>query len=329
MLTGVAFVALAQLGLNVALDTVRPNWRDAEYGHRVRRLAKLRRADPPGRPLLVVLGSSRAEMGLSPSHLNLGDGVRAFNLSQSGAGPTWQALNFDRLVAAGLTPDFLLIEVIPALLARDDPADVSIPASTLALADLARLAPECADFPAYRRQWLLDRLNPWHSHRRLLLDHWAGETFVPAGDRRNFQWTELRPDGWAPFYKADMPAAERAARTAVAEREYRPLLNDYRAAPRPDRVYRRLIATAQEKGVTVGLLLMPESPTFRGWYPPGAWAKSRRRVWELAGDCPVIDAGEWVNADADFADGHHLLGHAAERFSRRLGDDWVRGWVAK
>lgn len=334
VLTGLAAFTLAQLGLNVAVDTVRPHWRDAEFGHRVRRLAELRRADakhPRHRPLLVILGSSRAQMGLSPDLLGMGDRVRAYNLSQAGGGPVRQRLNFDRLTAAGLTPDHLLVEVIPALLARDDPPDAVGPAgggvqpSELSAADLGRLAGECDDFPAYSRRWLAGRLAPWHTYRRPLLDHWAGETFLPAERRRNFHWTELRPDGWAPFYREDMSADERAGRTAAAREEYEPLLADYRPAPRPDRVYRRLIADARAAGCRVGLLVMPEAPVFRGWYPPGVWAESRRRVRGLAAStgADVCDAGDWLADDTLFADGHHLLGHGAERFSRRLGE-WLR-----
>ncbi len=329
VVSGLAAVAVAQLGLNVALDTVRPNWRDAEYGHRVRRLARQRRGDPAGQPLLVVLGTSRAQMGVSPALFGLGDGVRAFNLSMGGAVPVRQVFNFDRLCAAGLAPDYLLVEVFPALLAEDGSADGAIPADTLALADLPRVAGECDDFPAYRRRWLAGRLAPWHTHRRLLLDHWdwAGDTFLPPADRRTFLWAETRPDGWMPYYNPAMPAADREARTAGVEGAYGPTLRAFPAPPRPARVYRRMIAAAAAGGGRVAVLLMPESPRFRRLYPPGGWAESRRRVRAIAGDWPVVDAGDWLDDETDFADGHHLLGHAAERFSRRLGAEWVRGWV--
>jgi hypothetical protein len=74
---------------------------------------------------------------------------------------------------------------------------------------------------------------------------------------------------------------------------------------------------------------MPEAPVFRGWYPPGAWAASRRAVQELAAEAgvPVCDVGDWLADDRLFADGHHLLGHGAERFSRRLGAEWVKVWL--
>src|SRR5262245_61885792 len=65
VLAGFAFAALLHLGLNVALDTVKPEWRDPEYGHRVKELKPLA-ATAGSRPVVVALGSSRSQMGLSP-----------------------------------------------------------------------------------------------------------------------------------------------------------------------------------------------------------------------------------------------------------------------
>ncbi|MGL6095103.1 MAG: hypothetical protein ACRC7O_04785, partial [Fimbriiglobus sp.] len=64
MLTGFVCVFLFQLGMNVALDTVRPEWRDPAYGHRDKQLRRLHRAEP-GRPVVVVLGSSRTQRGFA------------------------------------------------------------------------------------------------------------------------------------------------------------------------------------------------------------------------------------------------------------------------
>ncbi|MGH2604767.1 MAG: hypothetical protein ACRDJ9_35915, partial [Dehalococcoidia bacterium] len=38
VLAGLGFFALFTLALNLALDTIRPEWRDPEYGHRLKRL---------------------------------------------------------------------------------------------------------------------------------------------------------------------------------------------------------------------------------------------------------------------------------------------------
>src|SRR5439155_953665 len=48
-----------------AMEVVRPDIRDPEYGKRIERL-KARVAEHPRRPVVVVLGSSRAAMGVRP-----------------------------------------------------------------------------------------------------------------------------------------------------------------------------------------------------------------------------------------------------------------------
>ena len=56
VLTSVASVLLLQLGMNVAIDTVKPEWRDPEYGHRMKDLREQAAANP-SQPVVVVLGS--------------------------------------------------------------------------------------------------------------------------------------------------------------------------------------------------------------------------------------------------------------------------------
>ena len=316
------FFALLHLGLNVALDTVRPTWRDPEYGHRLRELRPLAARSPR---LLVVLGSSRVQMGLNPAAVPL-DGVAVYNLSQAGCGPAGELLNLKRLLRAGVRPDFLLVECLPPVLAGDGPPEAALVADRLSLADLRDIGPVCDDPAALRRGYRLARLDPWTHYRRVLLCHAGMGGWLPWQQRPDFMWTQLRPGGWLPYFFDEVSDDKRAAGFAQAAREYTPYLANYHVAAGPARAYRELAAVCRANGVRLGFVLLPESPAFRRLYPAGARDTATAFLRGLA-DGPVIDAGDWVDDDRAFADGHHLMRPGAAALSRRLGPPLTR-WTA-
>jgi hypothetical protein len=59
---GIACFLLAQVSLTIAIERWRPELGDGEYGYRFRNLRR-RMKEAPDRPLLVILGSSRASLG--------------------------------------------------------------------------------------------------------------------------------------------------------------------------------------------------------------------------------------------------------------------------
>lgn len=319
----------------VAVETTRPEWRDPEFYHRLRRVREFVRWEAEngaGRPLVVVLGSSRPQMGLSPEHLGLGVAPAdplVFNCSQSACHPIGERLNLARLLDAGITPDFLLVEVLPALLADTRPPEASLPVHRLGHADLARLRPLLADPGRVRREWAETRLLTWHSLRHSLQPHLFGRDLIPEARRDDFLWADARTFGWGPFAPAEWPDEVRAARVAADRRAYAPMLATFHVAPGPDRAYRALLAECRAKGVRAALFVMPESPAFREWYPPGARKEAADYLARLSREyeVPVFDAAEWVPAPAAYMDSHHLLGPAAEAFSARFGRECVGPWV--
>ena len=319
---GFLFFALGHLGLNVALDTVRPHWRDPEYGHRLRELKPLAARSPR---LLVVLGSSRVQMGVNPAELHL-DGVAAYNLSQAGCGPVGELLNLHRLLREGVRPDFLLVECLPPVLAGDGPAEGGLIADRLSLADLRSVAPLCTDPTALPRGYLLARLNPWSHYRRVLLCHAGMGSWLPWQQRPDFTWTQLKPGGWLPYFHDTVGDEKRADGLARAKREYAPYLVSYHVADAPGRAYRELVETCRAHGIRLGFVLMPESPAFRPLYPPGARDTAVRFLAGLTAG-PVIDAGDWEPDEGRFADGHHLMRPGAAAVTRRLSST-LTGWTA-
>src|SRR5437879_5230593 len=68
---GMAFFLALQLALSIGMDTVHPEWRDPEFGNKLSYF-RAACADNPGRPLVLVLGSSRPLLGFRPDVLSLG-----------------------------------------------------------------------------------------------------------------------------------------------------------------------------------------------------------------------------------------------------------------
>jgi hypothetical protein len=115
-----AFVAM-QLLLSWAMDCYEPTLRDPLWGRKIA-LLRTRLAEEPDRPLVVILGSSRAALGVrlgdSPVQDD-GDAPIVFNLGIMGAGPVHELVFLHRLLAEGIHPQRLLLEIHPLLMHED------------------------------------------------------------------------------------------------------------------------------------------------------------------------------------------------------------------
>jgi hypothetical protein len=321
---GLLAVVVAGVGLNVVVDTVRPEWRDPEWGWR---LARVRATDR--RPLVVAVGSSRTQMGLSPADLGVSDAT-VFNFGMAGAGPLGEWLALERLRAEGIHPDAVLIEVFPAALAAPGGAEHAYhdTAARLSLADVRRLERFSDDPGELRRRWWGERLSPWSALRASLVSH-ALPTLLPWQERVDFQWRKLDPHGWLPYPFETIADDDRRRGLARVEGQYRGVLREFAIGRTPDRALRAMLADLRDRGTPAVLYRMPEGPTFRGWYTPEARDTVGRYLAGLTAEygVPAFDASDWLPEEA-FADGHHLLRHGAVAFSRRFGREVVRPLAA-
>jgi hypothetical protein len=258
------------------------------------------------------------------------DGPAVFNLGQAGGGPLYELLNLRRLLDAGVRPDVVLVEVMPPALSNDAPAEglFAKQVPKLGYRDLARLAPYCDDPGVLRRQWAGVRVAPWYSLRFYLMSHvLAG--FLPWQQRVDFQWRMMDDAGWSGYPFDSITDADRARGVAAVRKDFEEGLKTFRIAPRQDRMLRDLIALCQREGIRVGLYWLPESPTFRGWYPQQVRTLLDEYLAELLHEyeVPMFDASDWLPEEA-FADGHHLMKRGAREFSRRFGRECLGPWLA-
>lgn len=327
---GAFAVGVALFGMALAVETVKVDWRDPEYGHRLKQLRALQTAHP-GRPLVVALGSSRTQMGFHPTAMGFPDepgSPLVYNFGQSAAGPLRQLLTFRRLRDAGIKPDFVLVELFPMAVTADGPAERQLRdyAPKLGAADLRRLAPYCDDVGSLWREWAANRAASWHSLRLSLMSHWQGG-WLPWQKRVSFQWEQLDPRGWTPFPIENVTAERRADGTAKASKEYAERLTNWRVGASSQRALRDLVERCRTDGVGVAFYLMPEGPAFRTWYASATRAAVDEYVEGVRRDlAPVFDATDGF-AEHEFFDSHHLLRTGAARFSKRLADEHLKAWA--
>ncbi len=319
LIWGIALFIFAQLSLTVVIIQWRPEWGDPEYGYRLRHLRQRIREEPK-RPLLVVLGSSRISNGfeadcLPPASWKGNQGPIVFNMSIGGGTPTCELLFLKRLLALGIHPRWVVIEVLPPYLNWEP----------------IRLAER--DFPMApnRLRWsdleILDRYAPQHSWYRYR--SWFRSNLVPSYSNRFSIMSLVRrrysvsPQGWSRFPFPSVTQEQYEKYFKVARDCYTIIMENFRIAPEADRLFREMLDTCSQNGISViGLLRMPESTGFRKMYSPkvcrliDTYLKGLCEEYEIES----IDASKWLSDDC-FADGHHLLAHGAERFTLRLWDE--------
>jgi hypothetical protein len=308
---------LLQLLLGWRLESGSAGRRDPDYALKEERLRALlpRR---PGRPLVVALGSSRTLLGLAAARVRP---ALVFNFGLTGAGPLLERLCLTRLLAAGIRPDFVLVEVLPALLHQADASPVEedwLDGSRLRLDELAALWPDHSHPSRLLGAWGRSRLLPCYRDRAGL---GAGLGFkVPTAVALA---EGLDSHGWYQYPASRAPAANHRRRLQMARAQYvsdNPAGNDrLRLAGGPAWALRALLARCRDEGIPAALLLMPEGSEFQGFLAAPVRAGLDAFLIELARSerVPLIDARNWVG-DAGFWDGHHLLPEGAVTFTRRL-----------
>jgi hypothetical protein len=320
LLWALGLYVVAQPLLLAFLDWKHPNL----YENSVRaKWAQLRglTAEGPGRPLLVMVGSSRTEAAFQAGQL---DGLpgpggrpwRAYNFGVPSAGPLREGLYLREMLDAGIRPRLLLLEYLPPLLGRPHANFTTeenwTHAEWLSLAQLRRLWPYFAAPQRKGHDWLMGRLAPAYAFRCEL------QAYLHDADED--VWLDRHPhDGWG--WRLPDETTPRRINTlkAGAWNMYFDTLRGFRMGKGPSRAMRDVLALCRREQIPVVLVLTPEGSLFRGWYSPLAREGPRRLLEELraAYGVPVIDGTEWL-PDEDFTDGHHVNPDGAAAFTGRL-----------
>jgi hypothetical protein len=333
VLSAAAALVLLQGGLRLYVEHCDPALRDPEY---TVRLARLRQGGTgPDRPLRVVmLGSSRTLCGLRAASLGesltsrLGRPVQVENFGEPGFNPAHHLFRWRRLRHDGVRPDLLLVEVMPAHLNASRPLYTSrearfYPTERLRRSDLATVEFVTGEHnPGLRRQWWLDQGFPWYAHREELLRRWV-HCFLPAEIRgRLIDALNDCGDMILPAAKEQLMRTPQAR--ARAHQEYAVALADFHRGGTGCAALHQLLEDCRTDGVPVVLVLMPEGPAFRGWFPESIHRQTRAWLEQLRAEygVTVVDARDWIGEE-EFYDSHHLIGAGSVSFTERLGREAV------
>jgi hypothetical protein len=325
--TVVLFVA-AQLGLGVFLTRVRPEVREPEYGSLCNSL-HARLAEWPGRPLVLVLGSSRSANLFRPTPPGPEPDPLVFNFATLYTGPVREVQVLRRLLTRGVRPRWVVAEVwAPFLTQRGGFAEeIYIGEHDLQPVD----APVVGHYfarprPAYGKL-AEGALAPAFSHRAQLLAAYSPFLDRPGPTPGDWSYPDLRVEGfgWLPVPepKPD-PWLLRAHLEKYAE-VLREVLADFRVSPVADGALRELIRTCADHGIGTALVLCPEHGAMRACCPPEVEARLEAYLGGLAREhgVLVVDTRDWM-PDEDFFDSRHVLPHAAAPYTERFGREVLR-----
>jgi hypothetical protein len=321
-----AAFALGQVALGLAVDGCWPGVRDPEFEAKLQRLRQCR-VEAPGRPLVLVLGSSRTVHGLDARRLSSPEqgGAVVFNLGLAGGGPLLHSVCLRRLLDEGIRPDLVFLEIMPAMVLDHPPGlweEKLLDGARLRGDELAWLWPHYHQPRRLLGGWLLGRLLPCYRHQAELrgclgLDSTAFN--VPAIDSH----------GWLPRPGPADPERRRQG-WELARGQYQRFCDASGLAGNLVEVLQDVLGLCRREGIGAHLFLMPEGQPFRALYSPAARAALAglldrlKRRWGVR----VVDARDWVDDDG-FWDMHHLLAGGARLFTDRFGREGLRPALAE
>lgn len=325
LFTGAVAFVVASTGLAVALEATRPEWRDPEFGHR---LVLLKHET---RPLVIVIGTSRTQNAIAPAEMDFPNAVgapRVFNFGQSAATPLKELLTLHRLLDAGVRPTAVVVELFPPALAVNatDEAELRARATRLSARDIQHLEPYSADLKQIRKSWFSARVAPWSAQRQVLMSHGA-PSWQPWQQRIDFQWTSVERDGFQPV--TEVREETRQSLTAAAHREWADAFIGFHPGDSSVRAVREIATVCRANAIPVAFFIPPISPAFRAKFAPGVLARAEAYLLTLSTELgvPVFPAMVDMNED-EFMDGHHMLKHGAQRYSRWVARTQIKPWLA-
>jgi hypothetical protein len=313
--------------LQLALSTATSRWavlRDPDYGNRLARLEALVRADPDA-PLLLVLGGSRTAVGFRPDMVidawsRKGRPPAVFNFSRIAGSPMTSLLYLRRLLARGILPDWLLLEVWPPFFSADNflaAEDERLDPRRLEGVDWQALERHASSNADLRRGWYRDLLLPWYFHRSIFVGYFAPSWRGPKGIFDDDVWSGLDPFGWREI--GALSHARYPAQLARFRRRWAPIFASFRPGAAEDARIREVLELCRARGVAVSLFRMPESSDLRSSYSSAANRSFDEYVERLATEfgAEAIDARDW-SPDEDFGDAFHLTASGAAAFAHRF-----------
>lgn len=329
LICGLLTFAVLQLTAGVIIDRWWPGVRHPEYGRKLT-LLRAQAAVHQGEPLLLALGTSRTAFGFCAA-ANGDETGWQFNFGLTGIGPVQELICFRRLLAEGLRPVRLLIEIHPAFLHQTSNwcEARAIDVRKLDASDLAVVVRYAFEPAELIWRWTVCRLSPWYSYRTELLDRLAPAWTDKAHRRDEQMLADTDSYGWSRYPVRPADDAERNRLGRFCAGLYTAPLSDFEVSDLPRRAIAEMIDLCRREQIDAALVLMPEGERFGELYTPQAQQRLDAylsRLRETDGT-PIFDCRRWCG-DEQFCDGQHLLPEGAAAFTARLRQRDLAPWLA-
>ena len=321
---GAAAFALLQLGMTVGIEFFWPELRDPDYGYRFQHLAaRTVRAEP--RPItMMMIGSSCTGYGFEGSLVEhrigqkFGRPVVAFNMGVRGAGPVRQLICLNRVLASGIKPDLLMIEVMPLFMQSPGPSPIEVgwlPITRLRHDELELVERYGKSAGPHGGDWWNAFLLPWFEHRFTIVSRFSPK-LLPFSLQDD--WGKGADQcGWIALKRFQVQTSVQPGPLELPA--WAGDLKHFTLNDAACRAQRELLDLCRNEHIPAVLVLMPVSSNLRGLYRATAATTMNDFLNDLSATygTPIVNAQDWV-PDTGFADSQHLLTEGAEVFTERL-----------
>lgn len=314
---------------------VRDFW-DPQYASKAAVLRNYIRQHP-GKPMLVCLGSSKVDYGVRPDVVQdwsaRPGNPELFNFGMSGSDLFREWLTLRRLVADGLKPQGVCIEILPILLCKKD--SLFIYNESLSIrgrpGELPQYYRYAQDVKSFRSAWYQSRLNPAYPYGIRTENQTLPLTWLLPLPGMRHSYGDRTFDAWG--WPDGIPQTTTQERYNVTIERCRQLymeeLKDYKVSAISRQAVEDMLAFCKEQHIAVTLIIMPQPAEFDSCAPPDV----RGIVTQFAEEyrnrgIKVIDARDWITSKISydkFLDGLHLLAPGAEEFTKRLVTELDKG----
>jgi hypothetical protein len=297
--------------------------------HRKLAILHERLAEMPDRPFVLMIGSSRTDQSFQAGRLTgqLGPDGRplfVFNLGLPAAGGAHQAMYLNDILAEGVRPRLVLIELVTTHLNRSRRGLQSEEHFTLVPWISAHELLFLQHYFVNRRkmitEWLEARLTPWYGFRWNVHEHFLGRHSHPPEETKYDQsWRPIDPWGWRRLRDLPDTLEFRALRWGGAYHMYAQSLKNFELSDKAAQALRDIFAQCRREKIPVALVVMPVSKEFQNLYNSEGREQVQSFLAELRGryNLDIIDATNWLDKE-DFDDGHHVLIAGANKFTTRM-----------
>ncbi|MGH8165392.1 MAG: hypothetical protein ACREP1_13770, partial [Rhodanobacteraceae bacterium] len=210
---------------------------------------------------MLALGTSRTAFGFRAQRSAASDGPTwQFNFGLTGIGPVQDLIGLHLILAEGVRPTHLLIEIHPAFLHQtaDWCEARAVDVRKLDWRDLTVLSRYAFAPRSLALRWIASRLSPWHSYRVELLRRLAPAWLEEASRRDARMLVETDDSGWSRFPLRPADDAERQRVGKWCADLYTGALTRFEVTGVPLLAIDEMLAICRREQIEAALVLMPE-----------------------------------------------------------------------